>query len=330
MNIQRDNRIRRDALLASALAATFAVTCLAQADVPTGATPVSPAVQQRVRDEMRALLTELIENGAFGEQSPQQITLSVDAPAQRVSNLGVLIDSAHAGPDGLEVLGVTPGGSAERMGLRAGDALVAVNGLALTGGGAIATLRERVDALPDGGTLSFDVRRDGRARTVSGTLAHVYVPAMHLTVGDATLAARGSGAPPITAADPADPAATAATEGCGRISEFDVGPRQQDLHGAKIISIDGSLPGPTNAKTYRVTPGPHTLQVSERIESRYLSFNDRLRNSNTDRYKTLVVDVLPNTTTLIAARLNPDRRTEWKNGAYWDPVAWKQIAEPCR
>ena len=327
MNIERDNRIRHGTLLASAIAAAFGLAGWVRADVPanTGGAPTtaaSTAVQQRVRDEIRALLTELIENGAFGDQPSQQITLDIDAPAQRVSNLGVLVDSAHASRDGLEVLGVTPGGSAERMGVRAGDVLVALNGTALGGSGATAALRQRVDALPDGAPLSFEVRRDGRTQTVSGALARVYVPAMHLTVGDRALAAGGGAAP---AADP-----VAAADGCGRISEFDVGPRQQDLHGAKIISIDGSLPGPTNAKTFRVTPGPHTLQVSERIESRYLSFNDRLRNSSPDRYKTLVVNVAPDTTTLIAARLNPDKRTEWKDGAYWDPVAWKQIAEPCR
>jgi membrane-associated protease RseP (regulator of RpoE activity) len=314
MKIERDNRIWRASLLGSAIAAVLGLTGLARADV--GAGTVSPAVQERVRQEMRALLTELIETGAFGDQPPQQITLDIDAPAQRVNNLGVLVDSAHASRDGLAVLGVTPGGSAERMGLRAGDVLVALNGTALTGSGATATLRERVEALPDGGTLDFEVRRGGRTQTVSGTLARIYLPAMHLTVGgDAALAA-------------ADPAAAAA--GCGRISQFDVAPRQQDLHGAKVISIDGQLAGPTDSNTFRVAAGRHTLQVSERIESRYLSFNDRLRNSTPDRYKTLVVDVLPNTTTLIAARLNPDKRTEWKNGAYWDPVAWKQIAEPCR
>jgi hypothetical protein len=121
-------------------------------------------------------------------------------------------------------------------------------------------------------------------------------------------------------------------QGCGRISDFDVAPRQDHLHAAKIISIDGVAPGPTGSRSYRVDAGRHVVKVAEQIENRYLSFNDRARNSGlaTDRYKTLDVDVAPDTTTLIAARLNEDKRDESRNGAYWDPIAWKQSTESCR
>ena len=167
------------------------------------------------------------------------------------------------------------------------------------------------------------MQRDGKERSLSGTLASVYVPAARLIVGDAAQAASGATAPAAAAT------AEAAVRDCARISDFDVAPRQQALHGAIIISIDGSLPGPHGATSFRVRPGPHVLQVAERIESRYLPFNDRLRNSS-DRYKTLRVDVPPNTTTLVAARLIPDKVNNWQNGAYWEPVAWKQAAEACR
>lgn len=306
------------------LAATVA-TVFAAAFVPAQAAGAAAGVspEQRVRDELRAVMTELIESGAFGEKTPQQIAFDVDAPAQRVSNLGVLIDSAHDSRDGLHVLAVTPGGSGERMGLRGGDVLVALNGTSLTGSGQAAALRRIVDTLPDGSPLAFQVRRGERNETVSGTLSSVYLPAMHLTIGGGAAAA----------GDPRTSQPTAvATAGCGRISDFDVAPRQQDLHAAKVISIDGQLPGPTDSHTFRVTAGTHTLQVAEKIESRYLSFNDRLRNSGRvgDRYKTLSVDVPVDTTVLIAARLNPDKRNEWQGGAYWDPVAWKQNPEGCR
>lgn len=116
------------------------------------------------------------------------------------------------------------------------------------------------------------------------------------------------------------------------MSDFDVAPRGDHLHAAKIMSIDGVSPGPTGTRAYRVTAGRHVLKVAEQIEGRYLSFNDRARNSaiGDDRYKTLDVDVPPDTTVLVAARLNDDKRSEWKDGAYWDPVAWKQSAERCR
>ena len=335
MNSRFQQSILHRTLLASAFATALSAFGTAHAGdalpLAAGASAVAAHagtgvnVEQRVREELRAAMTGLIESGAFGNPPPQQISLDVDSPAQRVSNLGVLVDSAQARGDGVHVLAVTPGGAAERMGLRAGDVLVGVNGNSLADAAAAASLRQTIDALPDGSTLAFDVRRDGAPRAVSGKLAGVYLPAMHLSVGNGVaLASAASGA---TSGE-----REVAMQGCGRISDFDVAPRQDHLHAAKIISIDGITPGPTGTRAFRVTAGTHTVKVGEQIESRYLSFNDQQRNGGVSsaRYKTLSVDVAPDTTTLIAARLNEDQRSNPQGGAYWDPVAWKQTTESCR
>ena len=302
----------------SVLAAAVALGSVAQAQ---DAVASDALVQQRVRAELRAVMTGLIQSGTFGDAAPGRIHLEVEAPAQRVSDLGLLVDSSRADADGLHVLAVTPGGSAERMGIRAGDVLAAVDNTPLGGEGGAGILRAHVDALPDGAALAFSLRRDGSTQRIGGTLSSVYLPPMRLTVGDGTqLASRG------------DDGMAEASGGCGRISDFDVAPRQQQLHAATIISIDGKLPGPSGSHAYRVAAGTHEVKVAERIDDRYLSFNDRARNAgvSSNRYKTLVVDVAPDTTTLVAARLNEAERNNPANGAYWDPVAWKQTAEPCR
>jgi hypothetical protein len=315
-----------------ALATLFALVGGANAEdgTRTAASPEAagrgsnPAVEQRLREELRALVAELVESGAFGDRSAQEISLAIDAPAQRVSNLGLLVDSAHAADDGLHVLAVTPGGSAERMGLRAGDVLLALNGKRLAGvAGAAAVLRRSVDELPNGSPLVFEARRDGRAHTFSGKLSSVELPAMRLTIGGGAKPAAGNGSP-------ATIPPIAAAQGCGRLSDFDVAPRQQQLHAAKILSIDGAVPGPGGSKSYEVPAGHHVLKIAERIESRYLAFNDRLRNSGPDaRHKTLEVDVEPNTTLFVAARLDDARRNEWRDGAYWEPVVWRTTPESC-
>lgn len=277
-------------------------------------------VEQRLRGELDAVMTELIQSGAFdGEGS-----LEVGAPARRVADLGLLVDSARADADGLRVLAVTPGGGAERIGLRAGDSLLALNGTSLARPDGGATLRDTVDALPDGSTLAFYVQRDGNAQTLSGPLRSIELPPMRLTVGAGTQLAA---APGRRVTDDGSNVG-----GCGRISDFDTAPRQQQLHAAKIISIDGETPGPDGSKSYRVGAGTHEVKVAEDIESRYLSFSDRARSSGpaTRRYKTLSVDVAPGTTTLIAARLITEQRNNPADGAYWEPVAWKQVDEACR
>lgn len=286
-------------------------------------------VEQRLGEELRVVVMDLIQNGAFGSTSPQEIALNIESPPQKVSNLGLLVDSSAGTRDGLHVLAVTPGGSAERMGLRAGDVLVALNGSSLAASDAATTLKRTVDATPDGGRLEFRVNRDGTTQTVSGASSRVYLPAMQLRIGDgAALASNaGSGA----AAAQGGSSYAGRESGCGRISDFDVAPRGQQLHAAKIISIDGVTPGPHGSKSYRVSAGPHTIKVSEHIESRYFSFNDRQRNSALQGgYKTIDVDVAPDTTYLVAARLNEDQRDNPKDGAYWDPVVWKETPETCR
>jgi hypothetical protein len=296
--------------------APMAATAGAMLGTEAGA---SAGVEQRVRAELRAVMTELIESGAFGNAGATDIHLDIDTPAQQVSNLGVLVDSSRKDRDGVHVLAITPGGAAEKMGVRSGDVLVAVNGRSLAESeSASALLRGTVEALPNGGELAFDVRRDSHLVSMSGTLSSIRLPAMRLTIGNGEQVATAGG--------------SSASGGCGRISDFDVAPRQQGLHAAKIIDIDGVAPGPQGSHSFRVAVGRHTVKLTELIDSRYLPFNDRLRNSgpSASHYKTIEVEVAADTTSLIAARLDDEQRATWKDGAYWEPVAWKQISESCR
>ena len=315
-----------------------AVSGVSAAAVHTTAGASLP-VEQRLREELSVVMMDLIQSGAFGNTAPQQIALDIDAPPQKVSNLGLLVDSKGGAADGLHVLAVTPGGNAERIGLRAGDVLLALNGTPLASADGAATLRNTVDTLPDGGRLDFNVRRDGRTETMGGASASMVLPAMHLSIGNGTALASNAGAnaasanaagnSPAEGYNGASPANGGS--GCGRISDFDVAPRGQGLHAATIIAIDNKAPGPHGSKAYMIGSGTHVLKIGEHIESRYFSFNDRQRNAQIGGgYKTLSVDVAPDTTYFVAARLNEDQRDNPAHGAYWDPVLWKQVPESCR
>ncbi|WP_342316509.1 hypothetical protein [Lysobacter sp. FW306-1B-D06B] len=125
-------------------------------------------------------------------------------------------------------------------------------------------------------------------------------------------------------------AAPGTASSCGRVSIFDVAPRSQDLYRARVMNIDGKLAGPTGAKTFRLAPGKHTLQVAELINSD--QFNDvqlRQRDMRADPYKDLVVDVAPNTTYLLAAHLIEAKRNSITDGSYWEPVIYQKNSEPC-
>lgn len=300
----------------------------AQTDSSLGISP-----EQRLQEELRVLLLDMIESGAFGQTPSDQISLSINSPRQRAASLGVLVDSSagSAATRGLLVVGTTPGSSASRLGLHSGDIIASINGVSLAGlgddgnGGARAAivLRDQLESLPDDAAIDFKVIRKGSPTTVSGTMDSAWIPALHLTVGDGVaVAAAGQDSGYRNAP---------AGSGCGRLSIFDVAPRQQSLHGAALISIDGVRSPFGGQEVFRLSEGRHVLTVGEKIESRYLAFNNVFRNSNIKNpYKTLEIDVAPNTTYFLAAKLIQEKRNVWVDGAYWEPVIWSESTEDCK
>ena len=309
----------------------------AGADTPNAAAApggASPQAEQRVRQDMQATLSNLGSSGALG-QHPDQVAVSLDEPARRVTSLGALVDStsAQSARDGLHVLGATPGSNADRLGLRPGDVIVAVNGTSLRDLGgdqhgralAATTLKTVVDGLPDDAKLQLAVMRGGSAVTLSGPLEPVYLPAMHVDLGAAVASADVHPAAALASTAPAD---AAPAEGCGRISMFDVAPRGEHLYGVRILLIDGTTPGPLGTPAFRVSAGEHHLLVAENIPTTQLGAGE-FATFRRQTSKPLTVNVKPGTTALVAAELHPGKATQLNNGGYWDPVVWREVPESC-
>lgn len=316
-------------VIVAACGAAWAATAQTPAHARNAAS--SNAAEQRLRQDVQALLTHMAASGELG-QHPEALHLRVEQPAQRVSDLGVLIDSTSAerARDGLRVLGTSPGSTAERLGLRPGDVLVGVNGTSLRNLGpdgegralAASTLKSAVDRLPDATPLQLDVEREGNLLALNAPVHSVLLPALSLEIGSTEMAA----AAPATA----DPPPAAAATGCGRISTFDVSPPSDQQYHAKIISLDGTTPGPSGHETYRVSAGEHHLVVSEDIPTNFMGAGPIATwRSRNHQYKPLTVVVKPGTTAMIAAQLHTDRVSEISHGGYWDPVVWREVPEDC-
>jgi hypothetical protein len=287
----------------------------------------SDATEQRLRQDVQLMLSRLAASGALG-QHPDQITLRLDEPAQRVTNLGILVDSTSAerARDGLRVLGATPGSTGEHLGLRPGDVIVAVNNTSLRSLGAdaegralaAATLKSTVEALPDAAPLRLDVLRDGEALAMNAPLQSVTLPALRMELGAATLANADSGAG----------SRTSTGGGCGRISTFDVASRGDRQYHARIILLDGVTPGPSGGEVYRVAAGEHKLLVAENIPTRQMGFSE-IASMRRNTSKELIVTVKPDTTAMVAAQFHQDKGGDLAHGGYWDPVVWREVPEAC-
>src|SRR5688500_1736089 len=96
------NRILALGALAAALSASLAQAAPMATSLPE-VSAQAPAADV-LRAEVQATVARLIDAGAFGDVSPEQIAMQVDIPAERVVNVGVLVDSRSGAAQGLPVL----------------------------------------------------------------------------------------------------------------------------------------------------------------------------------------------------------------------------------
>lgn len=294
----------------------------------------SVPVEQRLGEEVQLALARLIESGAFADKPGEEIAFTLDEPARRVNNLGLLVDSASAerASDGLRVLGVTPRSAAQRMGIKAGDRIVAVNGTSLVALGAdstghaqaATTMRTLVDALGDGAPLEFSLQRDGKPLSLRGELSSIVLPPIHLQVGRDELLASTT-----ASTSRRETRIDGGSGGCGRFNDFDVAPRQQDLYGVKLLMIDGVSTGPAGVHQFRVSAGTHTLKLVELIPAKVYRRLNPTRLGDGPEVKTLTVTVQADTTYYLAAKFNEEKRNSRVGGEYWEPVVWREKPDKC-
>lgn len=308
-------------LLPAALsAALIFASSLAQAETPR-------SVEQRLHEEMQAVLLRLVESGDLQPQDVESLSLS--APHSEQADFGAILDVRYRSDrdDGLAVLGVTPGGSAAALGLQPGDRILAINGGALAGLGAdesgraraAARLREALLATPD--AIELRVARGAGETTLRGAVRVVQLPAYRLDLGTALAGAA------LAATSAGD-----SESNCGRVSTFDIAPRSQRLYQAMLIAIDGEAPGPAGTHSFRLEPGTHRLTVAEAIDARQFDpIALRQRDGrHPDRYKEIEIVVQPGVTYRLAARFHIEERNSIRDGAYWEPVIWRESPEACR
>ena len=114
-------------------------------------------------------------------------------------------------------------------------------------------------------------------------------------------------------------------------------PKSQGIFRADITTIDGRSTPLQPVNRHRLPVGRHVLVVREFIDRHRLNSAQLLQIDKMKRfamakaYKPLVVDVKPNTSYRIGARLLRDRldTQSLRDNAYWEPVVWEEVPETC-
>jgi hypothetical protein len=129
----------------------------------------------------------------------------------------------------------------------------------------------------------------------------------------------------------ADPPTDSTAAGCGYISTSAKPPLSEDLYPAEIKRIDGEDARKLNR--HRLPVGRHAISIQELIGSTPRGYTKLRKLGNREValvYKVVKIDVEPNTSYQIAARLRSDRLDPDQPHAYWEPVVWRSTAEDCR
>lgn len=266
---------------------------------------VSAQHDPRIAAELELALARLYESGAFDASEGQPVELAREPYARY--ELDAVVD-ARASDGGLPVLAVTPGGNGDRLGLRPGDRLLALNQVPLAG--AADPVGEFLAAVESSrGSFDLTVGRDGRELQLAGAAEPTQVPGYRIAV-------------------------TAPPRGCGRIDMSMPPPARQGIHPVILHEVDGRLPGPLAAESFRLSPGRHSLKLSEAIDGRYLTLVQGQRRADLqrhERFKYFELDVEDDTVYRIGARQVKERTSseDVRTGAYWEPVVWSTANVPC-
>jgi hypothetical protein len=123
------------------------------------------------REELRALTRRIAELSvrAGASEAPRAMAFRYLSNPDRAM-IGVVLGESSGKSGGVALAAVTPGGPADKAGLRAGDRVVAINGKPVAGGdGAVRAAQALIGELKAGDAVRLAIERDGKRQELTAT-----------------------------------------------------------------------------------------------------------------------------------------------------------------
>ena len=123
------------------------------------------ALEEKIRGQVRPQQREPIPPPVGMEETGpvRPVPQPVPKTGRESGYLGLVADNREDGQPGVRILEVTPGGPADRAGLRAGDLIAGLGGVRIRELSEMAAIIEHV---PPDGAIEFEVIREGRPQTL--------------------------------------------------------------------------------------------------------------------------------------------------------------------
>ncbi len=284
--------------VAMAMFAHVAIAAPAQQD------PKTQVLLEQLQGQIHGTMLAIAELEQQEGRASQDFKYSWTMPSKDQANIGLVLD-VNQPAQGYQVLSVTPGSTADVLGITSGDFITKINGISVNSENSqtINLLKN----LRGGDMLELTINNSGKQRQLSTKVASLKLPSVSFTVGAADKMLANS-----------DPSS------CGNLTIFNKPPAARDIHPVTVAKIDGER-SYTSLKFIKLPVGKHIIHLHE-----YIS-DPRVRRPNgIQKSKPIEIEIKANMKYHLGAQFNSKLRYKTKKELFWTPVVWKISQRKCQ
>ncbi len=309
----------------------FTQTNAEQSNQSSNITPESEQLVKDLQQQLQSTIAAITEIENKAGNSVKDLHFQVGLPAKQSPNLGLVLDLDSIAK-GYKILSVTPGSYADKLNLKPGYLIIAINDIPVDNSEKRRAFSELENAIA-GDSLRLTIDKNGKTETFESIVIGKYTPSIKLEIGAESTKDRFNDTVQTDEA------------GCGKVSVFFTPPSSKQFYHAKIFQIDEQRVNSTR-ETFRLKPGKHIIHLKEYINDylfvrRFRSPQGSKLSNWTDRTndfkwstrrnkrfhgvaKSIEIDIKPNVTYNLAAKFIKDKQFKQRSGEYWEPVVWKE------
>ena len=275
-------------------------------------TSESTILLNQLQNHIRVTLLAVSDNEKKVGNNMHDFHYLLAVPAQELVHLGLVFDSDNVN-NGYDVLSVTPGSTADKLGIKSKDIILKINDIIINN----STTESAIHLLKNlkiGNTLKLTVKSETGERELTSTLTGQYVPEIRLELGPVSelVSMKSGGLANINEA----------SKSCGVVSVLLNPPEARDIFPASIHKIDDDHLK-RNRSSFKLPVGKHTIYIQEYIDVKNITIRRR------SRAKPIEIEVKENTTYRIGAQFHRDKALKIHKGGYWSPMVWNTFNQEC-
>ena len=285
-------------------------------------TPESQQLLNQLEGQIKGTLMAITENERKVGRSMDDFYFSIEVPAQQEANLGMVIDVENV-EKGYQVLSVTPGSLAEKINIRSGDKIVAINDVEVKDASDNTALKQLQELTP-GQQLKLAFNSKGDVKEAVVEMSGDYMPGIKLEIGSQSVVklAALTNSDKIGTSDSVEKV-DSESNACGQVSVFFRPPESKDIYPAYINAINDRNVV-RSRHSFRLPPGKHTIKIHELITDPFLR-----RSRGLQKAKPIEIDVKPNMSYYLGAKFIRAKRSKVYKELYWEPVVWRTSERSC-